>query len=442
MNIIIKTKKFFFKQFLDIKNFGIKELFRKIYLLIKFFVMVIPGIIAIIPCIIIRLLSPVITIRIGVMPAGNFGEFILRPAMYYSKKQLNLSPQNKKYIDFVYISRTNTVFNKQLEKMWKRKLNFLPSYLLEPIYITNRFFPGWKKHVLEALLVGNRDTENFFEKFKILEFTNAEEVKGKKILNNFGLTDKDKFICLAVRDEAYETKKISSRYRNWSYHDYRNWNIDNFILAAEELTKRGYYVFRMGVVVKKALKTKNPKIIDYANSNLRSDFMDVYLGANCTFCVTTGFGFQYLPYIFGKPLVQLSAPVGDLLTHNSNFLTMTKHHIHRKENRKLSLSEIFSYGLAFAYESKIFEEKGIKIIDSTPEEIRDIAIEMDDSLKFKKETNQENLQLQKNFRDVMSSNMKHINSQEKTKNPYHIFHGKIRSRFSSKFLKENKNWLS
>ena len=91
---------------------------------------------------------------------------------------------------------------------------------------------------------------------------------------------------LYVRDGAYQLQKFKARERDWSYHDFRHTDINNFLLAAEELTKKGYYVFRMGVVVEKKFQTKNPKIIDYANSTLRSDFMDVYLGAKCSFCIS------------------------------------------------------------------------------------------------------------------------------------------------------------
>ena len=63
-------------------------------------------------------------------------------------------------------------------------------------------------------------------------------------------------MCLLVRDGAYQLKKISARYRDWHYHDYRHTDIDKFILAAEELTKRGYYVFRMGVIVEKPFKSE------------------------------------------------------------------------------------------------------------------------------------------------------------------------------------------
>ena len=62
----------------------------------------------------------------------------------------------------------------------------------------------------------------------------------------------------------------------------------------------------MGAIVEKPFKSKNPKIIDYANSNLRSDFMDIYLGAKCTFCISTGSGFQCLPVLFRKPIIDLS----------------------------------------------------------------------------------------------------------------------------------------
>ena len=441
MDTIVKTKKFILKQVFDIKTYGIRELFRKFYLLIKLLIRIPIDIIAIVPCIIIRLISPWIIIRIERLQAGNFGEFILRPAMYYCKKKLKIDVLKKKNIDFVYIHHNERVFNKQLAKMWKRKLNFLSSFLLDPISRVNKFIPGWRNHTIKSLSVGNRDVDNFFEKCQILNFTKEEEIYGKKMLNKFGLKDEDKFVCLAVRDGVYEKKKISNRYRDWSYHDFRNTDIDNFILAAEELTKRGYYVFRMGVTVKKHFNSKNPKIIDYANSNLRNDFMDIYLGAKCSFCISTGFGFQYVPYLFRKPVVQLSIPFGDLLTHNEKFLIMTKHHILKKEKRELSLSEIFSYGLAYTYDTKIFKQKGIELVDYTSDEIKDMAIEMHENLEFKKKLNHEDEELQKIFKNLFASNIKRIKHQEKVENPYHIFHGKIRSRFNTKFLRENRDWL-
>jgi putative glycosyltransferase (TIGR04372 family) len=217
------------------------------------------------------------------------------------------------------------------------------------------------------------------------------------------------------------------------------------MLAAEELAKRGYYVFRMGVNVEKKFISNNPKIIDYANSNLRSDFMDVYLGAKCSFCLSTGTGFDDVPYIFRRPIALIQCPFGNISTSNAyseKFLIITKHHVLKKENRRLSLSEIFSHGVAYAYKTEIFNQKGIELVDNTPDEIKDLVVEMADNLEFKKQLNPEDEELQKTFRSLFASNFK--SSVERygypRTNELFLFN-EVRSSFSTKFLKENKNWL-
>ena len=65
-------------------------------------------------------------------------------------------------------------------------------------------------------------------------------------------------------------------------------------------------------------------------------------------------------------------------------LLLIKHHYLKKENRRLTLSEIFSYGVAYCYKTENFEKKGIEIVDNTPEEIKDVALEMVEYLEQKK----------------------------------------------------------
>ena len=66
---------------------------------------------------------------------------------------------------------------------------------------------------------------------------------------------------------------------------------------------------------------------------------------------------------------------------------------------------------------------------------------MVENLDFKKKLNSEDEELQKTFKNLFASNIKRINYHEEVKVPFHKFHGQIRSRFSAKFLRENKNWL-
>ena len=46
--------------------------------------------------------------------------------------------------------------------------------------------------------------------------------------------------------------------------------------AAEELTKKGFYVIRTGSMQKENIKSDNPMIIDYAFSKFKSDFGDIF----------------------------------------------------------------------------------------------------------------------------------------------------------------------
>ena len=140
-----------------------------------------------------------------------------------------------------------------------------------------------------------------------LKFTKEEITYGKECLKKFGLLNSEKFVCLDVRDQAFLDYDHPEKV--WNYHSLRNVELENFILAAEELTKRGYYVFRMGKKVLKPLKSSNFKIIDYANSNLRSDFLDIFIGAHCSFYLGCLGGFSSIPYIFRKPTAAVIWPL-------------------------------------------------------------------------------------------------------------------------------------
>ena len=127
-----------------------------------------------------------------------------------------------------------------------------------PLQRINRFIPGGNHHEIKIDKL-DRDTHNIIHKYKShISFTNAEELKRKKSLNEFVIPKNAKIICLIVRDSAYLDRYKDNTLKNYNYHNYRDGDIDRYVLAAEELSKRGYYVFRMGVKVHKPLKTSNP----------------------------------------------------------------------------------------------------------------------------------------------------------------------------------------
>jgi putative glycosyltransferase (TIGR04372 family) len=366
--------------------------------------------------------------------------------LYCCEKKAGINTPSQKYIDLFFLNKV--VCNKQLEKMWRQKLIVLPRWFLFPIskvnIFLNKLISGENFHMIgsnniaEISANSDRDIYNLLEKFKPhISFTNDEEQKAKKILTDFGIAENSKFVCLLVRDSAYldRAKDLENIPNRFDYHSYRDADIDKFILASEELANRGYYVFRMGAKVLKPMRSSNPKIIDYANSKLRSDFMDIYLGAKCTFCISVGgAGFFGITFINRRPNAYIMVPLGHLCTGNKYDLMNTKNHISNKSKKKLTFSEIFSSNVALCSSSVDFELNGIKLEDNSPKEIRDLVVEMDERINGNyKETNEDRM-LQKRFWSTYEENMKRLN----LKKP---IHGKIKARFGAKFLRENQNWI-
>ena len=96
--------------------------------------------------------------------------------------------------------------------------------------------------------------------------------------------------------------------KDWSYHNHRDCNINNYELAIKNLSKKGITCFRTGSITKDKLKFSNSKIIDYANNNDRSDFLDIYLGAKCYMSVYSECGITVIPELFERPIVYTNWP--------------------------------------------------------------------------------------------------------------------------------------
>ena len=433
---------FFLKQINDVRNYGFKELLKKILLFSKIsFNFVLNIFLGLIPVLLIRLLSPWYLVRIQRVPVIHFANFATDLALYLCKKKFGLDEPKINYLDLFYISDQDKVYNRQLAKMWKRKLLFLPSFILEPIYNCNYYLPNHEKYRIEVLTSKReRDVNNLFLKFRALNFTPEEELHGKSILKKMGLKSSDKFIIFAIRDKGYEKLKIGSSRQDWSHNNFRNFNIDDFLLAANALTKRGYFVIRLGVNVEKPIISSNPKIIDYANSEYRTDFMDIYLASKCYFCVNTSNGISDICQVFNKPVAMIVSPVGDLPTFKKNFLFITKPHFSFKKKKYLTLNEIFTSNVGFCYNAKEFKKKKIILKNLNSKEIKEFVIEFEELLSKKKIINQKEKALQRKFKLLFENNIKKFSYQKNTKLPQPM-HNRHLGNFSYNFLAKNKWWI-
>lgn len=386
---------------------------------------------SLIPLVIIILLRPFLLIRIGFLHNDRLGHFAGNTELLNLENN-ELSQSFKKIINLYYLPRKNSC-NKTLEIMWRRVLIILPRIYLRPLCLIIRSFPFLSAHIAWKTSNEDRDINNLMDKYPpSLSFTELEEQQGRLKLIEFGLPEGARFICLNVRDSAYLS---SIGMKNHQYHDFRDSNIDDYILAAESLANLNYYVFRMGVSVNNKFNTKHPNIIDYATNGMRSDFMDIYLAAKCTFCISVGSGFDSVPYIFQRPLVFVNyMPLLHLDTYINKLIALSKNYYSITEKKFLTLTELCDKrGIGFYNKSEDFDKNGIIIKDNTAEEILDIVLEMEKRLKNEWISLPEDDNLQNKFWEIFPKDA--VNSGGIK------FHGKINMLYSTNYLRNNKKWL-
>ena len=374
---------------------------------------------------IIRLIGRFYLVRFQRLINWRIGHYAANTELYLCERDAGINTPDIPYVDFWY--RLGESCNEQLDVMCGRTLNIGPQYFLILVKRINALIPGGEAHLIGDNTSHDRDVHNLLERFPPhLNFLPDEEDRGEAGLRSLGIPDGAPFVCLQVRDSSYLQNQ--SPHLDWSRHDYRDCDIQKYVQASMELANRGYYVVRMGAVVKQAMAVDHPMIIDYATNGMRSDFMDIYLGAKCVFCISNGTGFDAVPYIFRRPIVYVDqAPLGYIMTFCSNALATTKKHWLRDKGRFMTFREIFESGAAYSCFSAKFEEIGVELVESAPEEITAVVVEMDERLRGTWHSSKEDKELQRLFWDIF---------------PKNELHGDIRSHFGADYLRRHKDWLS
>jgi putative glycosyltransferase (TIGR04372 family) len=206
----------------------------------------------------------------------------------------------------------------------------------------------------------------------------------------------------------------------------------------------GYTVFRMGAIVNAPLNSKHPRVIDYATNGMRTEFLDIFLGAHCTFCISTGSGWDSVPTIFRRPILFVN-----LLPTFAPSVLCLKSFIYPKSlveiaiHYELGLTDLAEKNLAttdhhMKYRHKSGEEltdfniAGVEIRDLSSEELVEAVTEMAQRVEGTFVETPEQKEMQAKLKHILSTHPK----LQPTPNYY-----PIRAEFASCFLSRYPNFL-
>lgn len=276
----------------------------------------------------------------------------------------------KRNIIYVFWFRTK-ISNMFMLQLWSRVMRYSPlGHRLFDICAQNPVFSNMALDASGA----NKFNSDGYDRHNLIKrtapklfFMAEDHFKAAHAMGNMGMKTNASYVCFLGRDSRYLGQELPVI--NWSYHNYRNMKIHDFLPGMKYLAKQGIYCIRMGFLVDEVLQGDDSYIIDYA-SHFRTEIMDVYLSANCSLFVSCGTGLDSVPAIFRKPICYVNlAPAASWGCLSMRSVCIHKKFLLVRENRLLSYREQFQTGVAFYGMSQQYEQAGITVINNTPEEI-------------------------------------------------------------------------
>lgn len=358
-------------------------------------------------------------------PLNNYnriGHLAADTDLFLRRLQLENGPKKRIF----YIGISGKPANNQLFRMLKRKLPLIKSECVGTIVQSKAlrksvFYEPMPKHTKRFYEFNNTEPN--------IHFSEAEEEEGRELLNRMGIGDSSWFVCFHSHDSVYLSGQWRKQYSSpidWSYHDYRDCNIENYLEAAKYIASLGGFAVRMGYgVADKLPDLNNPRIIDYA-SYYRTDFGDIYLPAKCKFFLSSTSGLYLISTIFHVSVAMANVVPFDQTPLRKRDLYIPKKTWSIKEERFLTFHEILESEVAHYSRSEQYAEAGLEVVENTTEEILDLAREMNGRLDETFEYTEEHEDLQARFLSLFQ--------------PHHHCYGSP-ARIGAEFLRKNKELL-
>jgi putative glycosyltransferase (TIGR04372 family) len=203
----------------------------------------------------------------------------------------------------------------------------------------------------------------------LLELPADTAARGGAFLLAAGLPRGAWYVALHVRD-------ISWKGLNGGMQGIRNADMAAYLPAIAEVTRRGGYVVRMGGPDAPP-SPPLANVIDYRRSEMRSDWMDIFLIACSRFMLASASGPSFVPPLYGVPAVLTNWWPPAARPWHSSDIFVPKIPRRSADGRYLTLSETLCEPFSWCHSRRYLAERGgVFIEDNDPEIIRGAVDEM------------------------------------------------------------------
>ena len=333
----------------------------------------------------------------------NFLKYNICNKYFFSELKITELSKKDKFIKNIFIALINIqfLFNRSLTIFFDK---FTKIKLSEPFR-----FPevGIKLHL--------EDTKNFDDiklpKYKPYEINLSDCANSfcLKKIKEIGISEKDKFVCISVRDNLYRNDK--------GRREYRNAEIANYKEAIFHLLSKGYWVIRLGQLSNKKLDINHPKFLDYPFSKFKNYCLDLYLLKNCKFMISTQNGLFATALLLNKPTLLTNAyRLFETRSANKFSRVISKKPFWKKNKKFIPLENYLN--LKYLYHHIDFIDDEIDFEENSSNEILEATKEFLESIENKSDFTAKNDQI--NFNKFMLNSFKNHYYDKSNKNGFNL----------------------
>ena len=333
---------------------------------------------------------------------SRFGEMAEKLDIYVKARMLGLTPE----VTAVLLAPDAEVLNASLLDCWRKAVGryvtfisdpreitqFEKTYAESPLFVDYLAVPdGRVLNRLPAYYIIQRqwEAEN---RAPLLRLSEALHQGGRRTLAALGMPEDAWFVSLHVREAGYHLEAAP-----WDHNALRNARIEDYFPAIEAVTAAGGWVVRIGDPSMSRLPPME-RVIDYVHSDVRADWMDVFLCAECRFLVGTTSGPYAVGFVFGVPTVGTNwFPLG-YWPYSTRDIFVHKLLRRREDGRYLDIRDSVRPPIAGMHWPNYFDANGLEVIDNSPDDITDAVVEMLDRFEGTLEYSARDEHMQREFK--------------------------------------------
>ena len=320
----------------------------------------------------LRLIRPLVEVRLMVVAFHKYGHLALEPELALLEIETELKSRGRKFpriITWWSFGPKKLRANPYLVDKWKEVLRAQPSWWLDALIRVGRKVPLLALPL--PVLSIQRPMQQLSKTAPRLQFSSMEQTTATIELAKLGMDINKPFVCLVVRDDGHYGDVVSSDNPNCLSP---NFDVEQFVQASNDLVTMGYQVVRMGAGKEKPMLSRSPGIFDYAKSAVRSPFLDVYLAAHCAFAVSTQTGPDAVSLLFRRPVCFIDISIFSQFFFGTNLAFWNPCSL-KSDDAMISLREIVTSDKVWAKYAYVLREQGIEGVRLTSEEIAETVKE-------------------------------------------------------------------